>query len=448
MEMDSNSARPPQGGDHEHYEELCVIATSGSLTDREWTELKDHLRQCEICPELLREYRAIAKTVMPLVAAGDESRPHPEHSAWSLLKAKQELLGRIARAETSAPAYTSVPVPSPHSLLGWRRWWQVVIPSPQVAVRYAAATALFAAIVLSAYYVGNKRALDEARTSLTASTTVSLQTEVERLGQERVSLDRAVTAKTEEIGRLTQELQRRTAVSAQLSALHQQYEQQFQQQGSMIADLNREKTSLLAERDSIKQQLEAAESALVPVQRQLDTLQQERNRNLLRLTSLETRIEELSARLKDSDESIQRQEQFLASDRDIRELMGARDLYIADVFDVDRSGKTQKAFGRVFYTAGKSLIFYAFDLDRTPGVHDASFQAWGRRGPADKRPLNMGVFYLDNEANKRWVLRFEDPRMLAQVDAVFVTVEPRGGRQKPGGRQLLFASLRTPPNHP
>ena len=155
-----------------------------------------------------------------------------------------------------------------------------------------------------------------------------------------------------------------------------------------------------------------------------------------------------TASLKDSEDTVQRAEKFLVSDRDIRDLMGARDLYIADVFDIDREGKTQKPFGRVFYTAGKSLIFYAFDLDRQPGVHNATFQAWGRRGPGDKRPLNMGILYLDNAANKRWALRFDDPKVLNEIDAMFVTVEPKGGGQKPSGRQLMFASLRTPPNHP
>ena len=60
----------------------------------------------------------------------------------------------------------------------------------------------------------------------------------------------------------------------------------------------------------------------------------------------------------------------------------------------------------------------------------------------------MGIFYKDNEVNRRWVLKFEDPRALEQIQAVFVTIEPRGGSHKPSGKQLLFASLRTAPNHP
>ena len=204
-----------------------------------------------------------------------------------------------------------------------------------------------------------------------------------------------------------------------------------------------------AEREAINRKLLESQAALQTVEQKYDALREQNATQLLRTASLETRIDDLSARLREADSTVQQHERFLASDRDIRELMGARDLYIADVFDVDQNGKTQKPFGRAFYTRGKSLIFYAFDLDRQPHLRNAStFQAWGRRGLSDKRPLNMGIFYLDNETNKRWVLKFDDPEALAQVDAVFVTIEPRGGSQKPSGKQLLFASLRSIPNHP
>ena len=139
----------------------------------------------------------------------------------------------------------------------------------------------------------------------------------------------------------------------------------------------------------------------------------------------------------------------LPKDRDIRELMGARDLYIAEVYDVAGQGATNKPYGRLFYTKGKSLIFYAYDLDQQRGLKNAStFQAWGRRGPNWKQATNLGVFYEDSAAKKRWVLRFDDPKKLAEIDAVFVTVEPNGGSQKPSGQRLLFAYLKIEPNHP
>ena len=89
---------------------------------------------------------------------------------------------------------------------------------------------------------------------------------------------------------------------------------------------------------------------------------------------------------------------------------------------------TDKAQGRAFYTKGKRLIFYAFDLDAQPGVRNASsFQAWGRRGPDKQQALSLGILYEDNVSKKRWVLKASDPKTLEDIDAVFVTVEPNGG---------------------
>src|SRR5258708_16178933 len=101
--------------------------------------------------------------------------------------------------------------------------------------------------------------------------------------------------------------------------------------------------------------------------------------------------------------------QLPSAEPELAELMGARDLFIADVYDIDKSGLPRKPFGRVFYTKGRSLLFYAFDLDRQPGVKAAStFQVWGRRGYGDTRPLNMGRVSLDSKASKRRALKYRD----------------------------------------
>jgi hypothetical protein len=132
--------------------------------------------------------------------------------------------------------------------------------------------------------------------------------------------------------------------------------------------------------------------------------------------------------------------------------MGARKLYIADVFDVDSGSRTRKPFGRIFYTQNKSLIFYAFDLDRQAGVKDASiFQVWGQKdGELGAKPhaMNLGILYMDSESNRRWVLRLDDAKQIAEIDAVFVTVEPHVGSPKPTGKPFLYALLRKEANHP
>lgn len=64
------------------------------------------------------------------------------------------------------------------------------------------------------------------------------------------------------------------------------------------------------------------------------------------------------------------------------------------------------------------------------------------------RGCEHGILYMDNKAYRRWVLKFDNPKVMSEVGAVFVTVEPKGGSDKPRGKQLLYAYLRTTPNHP
>src|SRR6202030_588257 len=117
------------------------------------------------------------------------------------------------------------------------------------------------------------------------------------------------------------------------------------------------------QRDAFGGQLRDAEVAYQSAQAELARLREEYNAASLNAVSLQSKINELSTVNRSYEQRLTADEKFLASDRDIRELMGARNLYIADVFDVDSHSHTQKTYGRVFYTQGKSLIFYVFDLD-------------------------------------------------------------------------------------
>jgi len=72
-----------------------------------------------------------------------------------------------------------------------------------------------------------------------------------------------------------------------------------------------------------------------------------------------------------------------------------------------------------FYTQNKSLIFYAFDLDREPGNQER----WRLPGLGARdvelgekpRPMNLGILYMDSESNRRWVLRLDDPNSLRKL---------------------------------
>jgi predicted nucleic acid-binding Zn-ribbon protein len=207
--------------------------------------------------------------------------------------------------------------------------------------------------------------------------------------------------------------------------------------------------ALTQERDLAAERLRNAEKMYQTVQDELSTLRSQHQRDLVHLASLEMHVNSLTADLNDQKNRSSTDEQYLASDKDIRDLIGARNLYIADIMDVNETGQSRKAFGRVFYTKTKSLVFYAYDLDRQPGVKRTStFQVWGRTSASDRKPINLGILYMDSETNRRWTLRVDNPERLARLDAVFVTIEPHEQPDKPTGKPFLYASLRREPNHP
>src|SRR5262249_44489029 len=145
------------------------------------------------------------------------------------------------------------------------------------------------------------------------------------------------------------------------------------------------------------------------------------------LVDQQTRATQASEQLRLQTASISRERELLSADRDIRDLMGARNLHIIDVHDADGQGKNKPVFGRVFFTEGKSLIFYAFDLDEKRLMNAKySYQAWGERGGEPASIKSLGMFYSDDQSLRRWVMKFDKPDELRQIDSVFVTLQPFG----------------------
>jgi hypothetical protein len=131
-----------------------------------------------------------------------------------------------------------------------------------------------------------------------------------------------------------------------------------------------------------------------------------------------------------------------------RNLFGARDLHIVDVYDVTGDGKTKRTYGRVYYVEKKLHVFYAFDLQNRQNHKRGVFQAWGYREANLGKPQSLGHFTIDDNTTSRWVLTVNRPDVLSHIDAVFVTVEPDHGSTTPRGKKVLYANLIGPPNHP
>ena len=426
---------------HDEFLELCAISTSGQLTREEQRRLQEHLAVCSSCREAIRQYEAVVSDTIPALAPDPENlEPDP---SWSQEQAEAELFRGLAleeelkdRGGTEGNRASKIirAVPLPVNQATWRNVWTL----------YAAAMVLFVALGVCVYQLGVRR----SRTIAKPATAPTLQNQ-DALEQQvsDTAHDREVwRARDQQRDKLVADLRRQLG---QQSAEINQMRLAEEKLTSDLRDREAGRESLSQERADLAQKLDSAQGQVQSLQTKLDSLEQQSSQDRGRATTLEAKVNELNYLLRDREETIDQKDDLLAHDRDIRELMGARDLYITEVYDVARNGQTKKPYGRVFYTKGKSLIFYAYDLDQQAEVKSAStFQVWGQRGEHREQALNLGIFYEDNVAKKRWVLRLDDPKVLAQIDAVFVTIEPKGGSPKPSRSPLLFAYLRIDPNHP
>jgi len=434
---------------HDEFRVLSALSTSGSLTAEESSRLEEHLLVCLECRKAAQEYETVARIVMPSLAADFPTDVCEPPEGWSEEKSKRELFRQfdLGKQPDSGPlrlfglgkvGYVKRPVARE------RREAFAWLHRATGTLTYAAASIALAGLMgILGYQMGASRGVNQVPASQRADPDAKRrQDEIAAMSQERQSLRAQLQERDRAIANLTGK------TAHQLAEIQELKNEDHQTQDSYLR-AQEESTQAASERDGLRQKLEQAQSELASMQADMESLRQQRANAAARVAELETRLGQFPELLKDRDATIEQQRELLARDRDIRDLMGARDLYMAEVIDVGRNGETKKPFGRVFYTKGKSLIFYAYDLDQQPSLREAStFQAWGRRGPDVAQAMNMGIFYVDNATHKRWVLKFDDPKSLDQIDAVFVTVEPKGGSRKPSGKQMLFAYLRVEPNHP
>jgi DNA repair exonuclease SbcCD ATPase subunit len=428
---------------HNEFLEFCAVSTSGQLTEDEQKRLQEHLSVCESCRETLKQYESVVDQAIPFFVATEASKyldAGRESSEDQHRQAAQVFFKRLER-EPNRPTSTNEVSTSPCRLppfsseSTWRHVWML----------YAAGILLFVSLFFYAHRAGVHGGIDTSKVtppSPNAQDQSTLAAKSSDARHERQIARTQLEQRDKTIGDLRQQSAQRMAEINTLKASQDRLENDLRASDAGKHDLDEQRAELA-------QKLDAALSSSQGLQQKLDSLAQQSAQDTARAKTLDAKVDDLNRLLRDREVALDQKDELLAHDRDIRDLMGARDLYIAEVYDISRTGETQKPYGRVFYTRGKSLIFYAYDLDQQTAAKTAdAFQVWGRRGPDQQKAVNLGVFYEDNASKKRWVLKCDDPETLAQIDAVFVTVEPGGGSQKPSGKSLLFADLSADSNHP
>lgn len=414
---------------HQEFQELCALSTTGELTAEEWARLTEHLAHCDSCREAKRQYERLMATTIPALATESSADEDGEDApgSWSLKEAEATLMETLRREPAAAVTH---PVYRPVS----PRW--------KHAIGFAAAALILAACSLAGYRIGVLRGHGSAEAVRSPEPTAS---KVEPHLNPSVGANvSAMENRTAPADDQAAELRKQARLDqGEIASLNDQLNQVERELADRSADLDRS----VEERADLNRKLAETESNALSLEARLSLIGRETSEDTQQ--ALKGQVNDLNKAIDEKDKQIRESRELLDRDRDIRNLIGARDLYIAEIYDVGQSGDTQKPFGRVFYTKDKSLIFYGYDLDQQLGIKKAGvFQAWGGRGADRQHAVSLGLLYKDDANQKRWVLKSNDAKTISQIDAVFVTVEPEGGSTKPSGKPLLFTYLRLDPNHP
>jgi hypothetical protein len=402
---------------HEQYEELCALAASGQASQDELTDLSAHLESCPSCRSATYDFTQISAQALSQLAA--------KHLHCQIPSGMTQRFMARARSEGIEMTRESVPQPPAPN----RRWFFATIGA-------AAAVVLIAGFLIigrrkSSPVVVEHRQLPASQTTEPSPGAVS-----EDSGAGAAGLQQQLAAARSEM--------------RFMSATIQEQRAEIESERKASDDLN----SLLTEAEkgtAITQfERDQRDVRITQLETEIEKAKSEKNASDTTLVLQEAELRELRKQISDAAAALGEQQELAEKGSDVRDLVVARNLHIIDVHDRDGDGKNQRAFGRIFYTEGKSLIFYAYDL-ADPRRLDAkvSFYVWGERLGAEKPIRSLGIFHGDDAEDGRWVVTFDDPQVLAQINSVFVTVESsKKAIREPGGKRILFAFLGDKPNHP
>ena len=427
---------------HEGYQEICAAAGIGQASPEDLARLRAHLRKCHKCRQAYSEFTNIAAQQY----AEDLSKQSISPEEAAVLPDPDLLWHRfLQRAEEEGTLSNKlIPVNSSTRGYAYSGFWRQLTNSS--ASWFVAAMVIF--VLLPAAYELGRRAAEEPPTVGVHSASSSREaipagtwnpnraSEISALQVQIARLKDDLGAKDQKLGSLRERLQSSSENNENLLKTRAELELSMNDLQQKLRETQGLLQASVDEKEGLPEKLNELKSALNDVQTSY--------------VADEIKIRELTERLSEKTGNAERNAQLLERDRDIRDLMTARNLHIYDVFDTDAKGKTKPAFGRIFYTEGKSLIFYAYDLNEAKLANaNYHYRVWGGQEAQKDKVTSLGVFYSDDKTQRRWVFKCSNPKILGQIDSLFVTLEPSGSDSlKPKGQKLLDAYLGGAANHP
>ena len=417
---------------HEYFQELSALSAISQISSKEDQELVEHLRECASCSKAHIEYARIVQRYLPqadvirwrIKSALPLPSLDPQVRFRFLARARAEGIDISPDAERS---HIASPV---------RSWWELQL-WPALAVAAVAVLAILATWVDKRFNLPPR-----SSAALVDPNSVQVGDENDALHTQLAALRQTIEKDAERINLMKRGY--KDSIESQ-RRLQKQLDESWQQMGKVSAILHQTET----EKEELENANQAMSTTNANLREQSDKLHDERADNLASRTILEAHVRNLTALLEAKTASLEREHQLMAVSKDVRQLMGARNLHIVDVHDVSGSGNADRAFGRVFYAEGQSLIFYAFDLPSGRlGPAKYTFQAWGHREAESQSARNLGTFEVDDHDQRRWVLKITDTALLSDIDSVFVTAESLNYAKTPRGKKLLYAYIFGQPNHP
>ena len=414
-------------------DEMCCLHALGELSAEEGRRMEDHLCTCDRCRALMAEYRQIMFFDLPAIAV-TQSQDSIVESPSSLDEGR--LLASIReRATAVRQRHRDMPSPDRFALSISTAARQLFTGRIIAFAGWATAAALVLATGRASHVRPPQvRAGGTPQTAYQVNDFTAMQSQfaaaerrTKELQSQLLQARNQIKASESAFTRSTTQSQDLTALNSALQAQTQEQESKLTQQGAELELTRQRLKDEVAEGDTLR-------GKLTDVYDRLDKEKVETAKLQRIAASTTTHFPVYDQPLGESE---------------AKEILGARDLHIVDVYDVDGSGKSSRSYGRIYFVNRNQLIFYAFDLSKLESGHKVvAFQAWGFRQPQSSSVESLGLFYLDNATLNRWTLRISDPQVLSRIDSLFVTVEPPGGSPVPKGRRLLMASLAGPPNHP